>query len=141
MDLTGLLLGAGSSYDIGMPLTQELTAELKDWLTPAKLRSLNDRWRAQGGGYSDRTIDDLAKVLVIDQMNYEHTMGYLEVQSARSGARAQEYHGLRAFLSEIVYVLLKERHVRNVDLITRTFDILMALARLLKRTIHYGYFR
>ena len=63
MGLTGLLLGAGASYDIGMPLALELTKELKKWLTPAKLRWLNDVWQGQGAGYSEATVDDLASVL------------------------------------------------------------------------------
>ena len=132
MGLTGLLLGAGSSYDIGMPLTVELTAQLKDWLTPAKLRSLNNGWRSQDGGYSDATIDDLATVLVRDRMSYEHTIGYLEVQGDRLGVRSQEYHGLRAFLSEMIYVLLKETHVRNVDLITRNLRYLVGIGTLVQ---------
>lgn len=120
MELTGLLLGAGASYDIGMPLASELTKELKNWLTPAKLRWLNDTWQKQGAGYSEATIDDFARVLVIDTMNYEHIMGYLEVQSDRIRERSDEYHGLRAFLSEIVYHLLKERHLLNQAFIARS---------------------
>ena len=120
MELTGLLLGAGASYDTGMPLASELTKELKNWLTPTKVRWLNDTWQKQGAGYSEATIEDFAQVLVIDAMNYEHIMGYLEVQSDRIRERSQEYHGLRAFLSEIVYHLLKERHVLNEAFIARS---------------------
>jgi hypothetical protein len=43
--LTGLFLGAGASVEVGMPLVPELTAELKGWLTPDKLRELNAFWR------------------------------------------------------------------------------------------------
>ena len=120
MELTGLLLGAGASYDSGMPLASELTRELKNWLTPDKLRWLNDTWREQGAGYSDATIDDFARLLAIDTMSYEHIMGYLEVQSDRVRERSGEYHGLRSFLSEIVYFLLKERHVLNESFIVRS---------------------
>jgi hypothetical protein len=35
--LTGLFFGAGASYEAGMPLLWELTTEIKDWLTPAKI--------------------------------------------------------------------------------------------------------
>jgi hypothetical protein len=47
--LTGLFLGAGASYEAGLPLVWELTDELKKWLTPAKLREFNQGWRLQGG--------------------------------------------------------------------------------------------
>ena len=62
-NLTGLFLGAGASYEAGMPLTCDLTAELKQWLTFDKLRWLNESWRSQGGGHSDRIIDDFVSVL------------------------------------------------------------------------------
>ena len=131
VNLTGLLLGAGASYDVGMPLAMELTKELKDWLTPDKLRSLNRTWQEQGAGYSKETIEDVAQVLAMDTMNYEAIMGYLEVQSDRLHQRSQEYHGLRAFLSEIVYFLLKEMHVRNEALIVRNTRFLDGIKTLI----------
>ena len=127
MSGTGLLLGAGASYDIGMPLATELTDELRDWLTPAKLKSLNAGWRRQGGGYSDETIDSLADVLVREDMTYEHILGHLQVEQAR--ANSQEQHGLLAFLSEMLYALLKERHVLNISFIERAIRNLDGVKR------------
>lgn len=75
MDLTGLFLGAGASYDVGMPLAAELTEELTRWLTPSKLRMLNDAWHQQDSGYSNFVIDDVARVLEAPNMTYEHIMG------------------------------------------------------------------
>lgn len=128
MSRTGLLLGAGASYDIGMPLAAELTDELRDWLTPAKLRHLNDGWRQQGGGYSDAAIEGLAGVLVRQDMTYEHILGHLQVEQAR--ANSQEHHGLIAFLSEMLYALLKERHVLNPGFIARAIRNLDGVKRL-----------
>ena len=130
MELTGLLLGAGASYEHGMPIASELTKELKNWLTPDKLRSLNDTWRAQSAGYSDATINDFARLLALDTMSYEHIMGYLEVQSDRVRHRSQEYHSLRAFLSELIYFLLKERHVLNESFIVRSIQYLEGIKAL-----------
>ena len=113
MRLTGLLLGAGASVEVGMPLASKLTDELKEWLTPDKLRWLNSVWLERGNGYSDETIDDLAQLLVIDGLTYENITGYLEVQRNRPTGRSDEYHGLVAFLSEIIYFLLREKHVLN----------------------------
>ena len=76
--LTGLFLGAGASYEVGLPLVWELTTELKDWLTPEKLRSLNLGWRAQGGGYPDVVIEDVAQWLTRPDQHYESILGYLE---------------------------------------------------------------
>ena len=133
MGLTGLLLGAGASFEVGMPLALELTKELKDWLTPSKLRWLNDRWLEQGGGYSDATIDDFAQILVIDSMSYEQITGYLEVQRERQRLRSQEYHGLLGFLSEIIYFQLKEKHVLNVAYIERNIRYLDGIKALVEK--------
>ncbi len=130
MSMTGLLLGAGASCDIGMPLASELTKELTTWLTPAKLKWLNSRWQQQGDGYSEATIDDFARILTMDNMTYEHMMGYLEVQRDRIRARSQEYHGLRTFLSEMTYVLLRDRHVLNESFITRNIRYLEGIETL-----------
>ena len=117
MPLTGVLLGAGASYDVGMPLAMELTDELKRWLTPDKLMELNRVWRARGLGYHDDAIATLAGNLAAAGMSYEHIMGNLEVHWFRTSDHA--YHGLLGFLSEIIYALLQARHVRNIDLIER----------------------
>ena len=80
---TGLLLGAGASFESGMPLVWDLSAEIRAWLTPAKLRELNQRWRAQGSGNPDDVIDALEASLLDGSMHYENILGNLEVQFKR----------------------------------------------------------
>jgi len=75
-NLTGLFLGAGASYDVGMPLVWDLTTELKAWLTIDKLRAFNAGWRAQGGGHPDSVIEDVAAVLLRADLHYESILGY-----------------------------------------------------------------
>ena len=124
--LTGLLLGAGASYDLGMPLLWELTRELKSWLKPEKLRNLNLRWRSGGPDfcYPDSVIEDFASVLEREDMHYESLLGYLQVKTQRHSSPAQPYNGLYMFLSDIVYALLQERHLRNVNFIERNIRYL-----------------
>lgn len=112
--LTGLLLGAGASHELGMPLLWELTAELKTWLTPQKLRVFNLGWRAQGGGHPDEVIENLAKILVIPEMHYEGILGYLENQYLRRGGHGhgQDYHALYQWLVDAIYIMLLERHYK-----------------------------
>ena len=117
--LTGLLLGAGASYEIGMPLVQGLTKEICNWLTPDKLRSLNVSWRSQGGGYGDRILDDFISVLRRKDQHYESLLGYLEVQYGRSSPDSQQYHALYSWLVDLVYHLLYWRHTNNVEFIKR----------------------
>jgi hypothetical protein len=51
---TGLFLGAGASFECGMPLVWDLTAEIGAWLTSEKLKDLNCHWRAHSLGYPRR---------------------------------------------------------------------------------------
>jgi hypothetical protein len=119
--ITGLLLGAGASYEAGMPLVWDLTSEIRTWLTPAKLRQLNHGWRIQGGGYSDAVIDDCIGVLERDGLHYENILGYLETQfqRQRTAALRTEYYGLYSWLVELVYHLLYYRQVNNSDFFDR----------------------
>ncbi len=111
--LTGLFLGAGASYEAGMPLLCELTAEIKNWLTPEKIRALNAGWREQGSGYADGVVNDLILMLERPTVHYEAILGYLELQFRRQRSLPQEYHGLYSWLVELVYHLLYYRQVNN----------------------------
>jgi hypothetical protein len=80
---TGLFLGAGASFEAGMPLVWDLTAQIKAWLMPEKLRELNAGWRDQGTGNPDAVIDSLVASLLNPSMHYENILGNLEVQFKR----------------------------------------------------------
>ena len=129
--LTGLFLGAGASYEAGMPLVWDLTAEIKNWLTAEKLRSLNAGWRAQGGGYADQVINDHVSMLEQPTIHYEAMLGYLEVQFRRQRTLSREYHGLYSWLVELVSHLLYYRQVSNSTFLGRSlpfYDGFRALA-------------
>ena len=107
---TGLFLGAGASYEAGMPLASKLIAEIKNLLRPAKLRQLNAEWQLQGAGYPDEVIEDLVGMLVRPDVHYEAALGFMEVQFRRH--RLQQEH-LYSLLVELVYNLLYNRQVHN----------------------------
>jgi hypothetical protein len=113
--LTGLFLGAGASYEIGMPLVWDLTAEIKRWLTADKLRWLNQGWRTQNSGYSDQVINDCIEMLERPSAHYEAILGHIETQQRRQrdNKLLQEYHGLYSWLVELVSHLLYYRQVNN----------------------------
>lgn len=128
--VTGLFLGAGASYEAGMPLVWEITNEIKSWLTAAHLRELNEGWRIQGTGFSDTVIDDLISVLARPDMHYEAVLGYMEAQFRRQRTQAQQYYGLYSWLVEVVYNILYLRHTTNLAFLERylpRYDGLRAL--------------
>src|ERR1700689_3818354 len=96
-----------------MPLLWELTAEIKNWLTPKRVRELNAGWRVQYNGYADGIIDDLILMLERPTAHYEAILGFLEGQFRRQRSLPQEYHGLYSWLVELVYHLLYYRQVNN----------------------------
>ncbi len=110
--LTGLFLGAGASCELGLPLVWELTRELKDWLTPSKLRSFNAGWRLQGGGHPDSVVEQLVRLLGMPALHYESILGNLEVHARRpeQNSEHQEYGHLYAWLIEVVYMMLYLKH-------------------------------
>lgn len=121
--LTGLFLGAGASYEAGMPLVWELTQELKKWLTLEKLREFNRGWRMQGGGHPDEVIESFVSVLERPDLHYEALLGYLETQYQRHQPHRQHYHGLYSWLVQMIYYLLYSRHISNLGFFNRSLPL------------------
>jgi hypothetical protein len=116
--LTALFLGAGASRELGMPLRDELNAEIIAWLTPTSLHKINSAWRARGFGHPDKVIDDLARVLESSDFDYESLLRQWEAQyiAGAGDARGPSYHSLYAWLAQVVSLALYRRQVshRNV---------------------------
>ena len=132
MNLTGLLLGAGASYDIGMPLVRELNRDLKRYMTPEKLQSMNLWQRSRGGGVPDQAIEVLIALLDRDDLNYEHIIGNLEVRAHRT-AESQGFSYLRDYMSESVYLLLLEWHENNKAFVREHIALLDGIRELCHR--------
>lgn len=132
--LTALLLGAGASRELGMPLRSDINAELLAWLSPTALRRLNDTWRARGFGHPAEVIEDVAGFLDPQQFDYELLLAHLEARyldDARDGF-AQAYHALYAWLAQVVYQMLYRRQVERRDAYReglQYFEGLVPLAR------------
>ena len=132
MSLTGLLLGAGASFDIGMPLVKELHGDLKRYMTPERLRSMNLWQKSRGGGVPDQAIEVLIELLGRNDLNYEQIIGNLEVRSHRTKEQEGFSH-LRASMTEWVYLLLLEWHENNKDYIKRNIGLLDGMKEFCQR--------
>ncbi len=113
--LTGLLLGAGASYEAGMPLVWELTREIKAVTTAETLHIRNQVWRDRGTPYDDRVIADCIRILERPELHYENIIGYLETQlrRQRSPKLHNQYWGLYLWFINIVYGALYLRQIHN----------------------------
>ena len=130
----GLFLGAGASCELGMPLVHEFTGELRSALRRIDLPSANKSWRKRGVGFAEAVVDDLLGVLSQEGVTYENALGYLQIQYSRKGGHGvgQDYAGLFAWLCDLVYYLLYQRHLLNLNCIhegIRRFDGIRAIAK------------
>lgn len=116
-DITGLILGAGASYEYGMPLIWELTDELRRFLTSNRLEEFNSRWRTRNLGFSDPVIDFVCSLLENNLLHYEHIIGALEVEQRRANSTKliQDFHGIKIWLLDLIYKLIYARQTKNFN--------------------------
>ncbi|HEY5281518.1 MAG TPA: hypothetical protein VIM14_01900 [Polyangia bacterium] len=117
-----------------MPLRAEVNAEILSWLSPASLRKLNATWRARGVGHPDEVISEIVGRLDQPDFDYEALLAHLEMRyldDAREGF-AQAYHGLYAWLAQVVYLLLYRRQVERRDSYREGLQYFEGIARLAK---------
>jgi hypothetical protein len=112
--LTGLFLGAGASYEVGMPLVWELTEELFRWLTPmARMLVIRIREQRLVGpkvGAAPQSACVSTKTYA-GRLTAEGMRGVLLRRGARVGAR----FGLRALRVGSKWVEAEPRHVGRSD--------------------------
>lgn len=106
-DKKGFLLGAGASYELGLPLVDELTIEFKRAMI-----------NVRGMPYYQvsKEIDEVLVTLLSDNsLNYEDYIGRIEVEIQRNRNKDlhQEWHGILHKYLEAIYHLLLERHDKN----------------------------
>lgn len=130
--MRGLLLGAGASFEAGMPLVWDLTAELRQKLQPQAIRRANWQARANGFGHPTCVIDDTIAIMRKPGMHYENWLGYIEARYREPGQHQQDYYGTYQWLTEAVGNVLYARHFANVIMLMaslRYLDGIVGLAR------------
>ena len=130
--MKALFIGAGATYDCGMPLVWELTAEIRRWLTPEKLISFNENWKSQGGGWDQDVVSCLVSLLENRNLHYENIIGAIEVECSREReqSKRQSYHAALGFLLQAVYGLLLERQVKNTRYALAAMDDFLSIKEL-----------
>jgi hypothetical protein len=110
-DAIGLFLGAGASYELGMPLVMGLTEELRAILTDEHVRTLMNNARGSAAEINELAVNDFLSVFSTGPMHYEAVLGYLQIQSRRKRELLQDYAALAGWLTETVYLRLLRRHL------------------------------
>ena len=77
---TGLLLGAGASFEIGMPLVRDINPEVRAVFHPGYINSLVEKWKNNAQlRITEEQARDLVAMMVRAQQNYESIIGYMEL--------------------------------------------------------------
>jgi hypothetical protein len=126
-----LLLGAGASRELGMPVRGELNDEILAWLNPASLRKINVSWRARGYGYADEIIASVVEALQAPDFDYENLLARWEDHVTATGSVS--HHGLYAWLAQVVSQTLYRRQVSNRQVYMDGFPYFSGLAALAQR--------
>lgn len=130
----GLFLGAGASFELGMPLAWDLTAEFKGFYTPAHVRRICEESRRGDVPISDEVRDVTLTLLTRTDLHYENILGYLQTAHRRldqDQGVGRQYHSLYVSMVSIVYALLYHRQVKNSEFINRALVPFEGLAGLL----------
>jgi hypothetical protein len=136
---TGLLLGAGFSFELGMPLGSTLTNEIHELLSPDRLMRVDERW-ARGTRKLSEHVDRLCKFMALPdaKKNYEVILGHLETEDwffrrtqTRSSQTDRAPSELKGIFVDQISRSLTGRHFILVDTILkmlRYYDGLLGLA-------------
>ncbi len=138
------LLGAGASYDFGMPLVWELTKELRSFLNPEKVESVNQVWGANGVPFSKKAILILKDILQQTNFHYEHIIGALEVEAMRHRVDNKLTQDLRDIigwiLDAIYYLLYCRQQVANTSYINLTLELYSRFDKFVRQNYYFWIF-
>lgn len=109
--MQGLFLGAGASYELGMPLVWELTEILKRDHSPDLLSRLkNNQSAGSAMHWSDEALGALQSLLADNELHYEAVIGAIEVEAQRRHGPQESYERIRLHLVDMVSRYLINQH-------------------------------
>jgi len=128
--MQGFFLGAGASFELGMPLVVELTEILKRDHAPELLRKMRGRHQSDSShNWSDKATETLIDLLSDKDLHYEAIIGAMEVEAQRMGATQESFDNIRRHLVDMVSRYLIDQHVHNFKLTISGMSYVSALKR------------
>jgi hypothetical protein len=122
--MQGLFLGAGASYELGMPLVVELTETVRADHTPELVRkfSKHSKW-------TEESTDFFLNLLAHKDLHYEAVIGAIEVMAQRQGPSRASYENIRTHLVDMVSRYLIGEHSARKPLTMLGLSYLEGLRR------------
>lgn len=104
-------MGAGASYELGMPLVWELTKILKRDHVPEILRKMQHYQPAKSAmHWSEESVELLISLLADNDLHYEAVIGAIEVEAQRRCGPQESYERIRLHLVDMVSRFLISQH-------------------------------
>lgn len=114
--MQGFFLGAGASYELGMPLVVELTEILKRDHAPDLLRSMQRTQKPPSAlTWSVEATEMLITLLSDKDLHYEAIIGAIEVEAQRTGALQESAESIRRHLVDMVSRYLIGQHAHHLN--------------------------
>lgn len=124
-----LFLGAGASFELGMPLVWEFTKEIKRNLTADLFRKKNAEWNRLQLGFNEESQEIFCSILENENFHYENMFGALETEIKRAKSRNTEIslYGIRTWFYERIYYLLYFRQINNREYSSKRINLYSGL--------------
>jgi len=116
MSKLAVFLGAGASFEVGLPLVWELTSTIRKNIIKRIDTNLfnfrnNDTIKAQ-----------FIQLILNPDLHYEQVIGELENQVLNENKRDSIWRGLAMQMVEVVHLLLLEEHRNTISMMRRKFE-------------------
>ena len=125
--MQGLFLGAGASYELGMPLVVELTETVRADHNPESVRKA-----AKNLKWSEESTVFFLSLLSDQEMHYEAIIGAIEVMAQRRGQSVESYENIRIHLVDMVSRYLIREHENHKQLSLMGLQYLEGIRRYLQ---------
>lgn len=131
--MQGLFLGAGASYELGMPLVWELTKVLARDHIPATLRRMQSNQHAGSTmHWSEDSVEHLISLLSDNELHYEAVIGAIEVEAQRRLDPQESYERIRLHLVDMVSRYLIDQHNHEKKFTIATLPHTAGLAKFIE---------
>lgn len=132
--MKGIFLGAGASYEVGMPLVWEFSQTLRENI----LKRLDSKL------FNFESDDELKsvfiKILNDENLHYEQVVGLLEKRYIRDIANGHKTYGVIIQLIECIQLLLLEEQSNTLKLLSEKIKDYYGINSLIKRELVLNIF-
>jgi len=132
--MRGLFLGAGASYEVGMPLVWEFSQTLRENV----LKRLETNLFDFKGDIKLKSY--FIEILSNQKLHYEQVIGLLEERMIKNNDNDQQTHGILIQLIECIQLLLLEDQANTLKLLTEKIKDYYGIISLLNKEKVFNIF-